>query len=321
MAKNGGVRKLWGVLTVVSMLASVVMLGAAPSASAGPKPNAKKYAVIVGVDNYPGRTHKLVGSVGDAWDLHDALIRAGWPKANINMVLENSATAANIRNAMNWLISKADDNSFSVFHYSGHIKQIKSGNKDGDPEVLDEYLWPYDSKFISDGEFGTTMRNLRGWSWVDIAGCEAAGMNDQVAAFNRFFTGSSMENEKSFESPQWRNSVYTGLMIDFGFLQRQGDLNGDKRITLQEAFEYANRNAPRLTANQKPGPQHPYRAGGESVEWSLDPQSAPAPAPAPSSSGGSQPSQPPPSQPAPQPTTTTTAPCRHNCEPGDDPSR
>lgn len=317
MSKIGGVRKILGVVAVVSLLATGAALGASPPAAAAPKPNANKWAVIVGIDNYPGKIHKLIGSVGDAWDLHDALVRAGWPKDHINMVLENSATATNIRNAWKWLIQHADDNSFSVFHYSGHVKQINSGNKDGDAEALDEYLWPYDSQFISDGEFGATMRQLRGWSWVDIAGCEAAGLNDNVAAFNRFFTGSSMENEKSFESPQWHNSVYGGLLADFGLLQRQGDLNGDKRITLMEVFEYANRNAPRLTANQKPSPQHPYRAGGDGVEWSLDPPGTTAPPPPPPSNGTGSSGGQPPQQTQPSQSPPTTQGCRHNCEPGD----
>ena len=327
MAKNGCMRRLLALFAVVMVAAPGLILTSLPAA-AGPKHGANKYAVLVGVDDYRGKVPDLRGSVGDVADIHKVLQANGWPASNVRILTNAQATLPAIRDAIQWMASKADDNSFSVFHYSGHIKQM-TGDKDRDGEAQDEFLWPVDNGYLSDGEFSARMKQLRGWSWVNIAGCEAAGMNDGLAAFNRFFTGSSHEPEKSYEAPEWKNSVYGGLMADYGLLQRQGDLNHDGRISLQESFEYANRHAPRITAKQARGPQHPYRAGGDGTDWYFDTPRPPAPPAAKAPAQQQPPPQqnPPPQQkpqnpPPPPPSSPgTTGNCPPGREPGDDCSR
>ncbi len=79
----------------------------------------------------------------------------------------------------------------------------------------------------------------------------------------RLFTGASQEIEKGYERPDWRQSVYNGLMVDQGFLQGKGDVDGNGAVSIQEAFNHAARIAPEMTANERLGPQHPYIAGGD----------------------------------------------------------
>jgi hypothetical protein len=113
---------------------------------------------------------------------------------------------------------------------------------------------------------------------INFAGCESAGFDDGVASPRRLFTGASQEVEKGYERPDWKLSVYTGLMVDHGLLQRQGDADGDGAVSIQEAFNHTAAVAPEMTATQRYGPQHPYIAGGDGPEWFLSPPPEPEPA-------------------------------------------
>ncbi len=248
-------------------LAALCALAGIGHATAGPGRTVDKWALLVGIDKHQGKTHSNVGSVGDTQTLRDVLLRNGWPANHIKVLNDSAATQAGIRAGMKWLVDNSGPDSFSVFHYSGHTKQIK-GDPDRDGEALDEFLWPSDNRHISDGEFASYMKRLRGWAWINIAACEAAGFNDGVASPHRLFTASSLENEKSYEMPQWKNSLFVGLLAEQGIqLRRAPDKNRDKAVSIQEAFEYARYHAPRVSSKQDTGPQHPYIAGGDGKPW------------------------------------------------------
>ena len=264
------------VLLLAAAALGLILVGLPRGVEAGPPHGLQKWAVIVGTDHFQGRTRPNVGAVGDAHDMHDALVRHGWPEDHILMLTEKDATADRIRDSFRWLADRSTDDSYSVFHYSGHVKLKGAG--DGDDEGTDEHLWPYDNKHIPDGEFAEAMRRVRGWLWVDIAGCEAAGLDDGISGPQRLVTASSREPEKSYEHPDWKNSVFTGLMIDQGVLDGAADANGDGRVSVTEAFNYAARRAPEITKGQKHGPQHPVIAGGDGSEWFFE---APPPPPPP----------------------------------------
>jgi hypothetical protein len=266
---------------LVALVATLVVASPLAVATAAPAPNAKKTAVVIGISEYQGATKPTPGSAGDAAIIREALLRNGWEDANIKLLVNEAATAANIRGALQWLVDQSTDDGFSVFAYSGHVKQ-KPGDEDNDGEDNDEFLWPHDNAFISDGELASSLKALRGDAWINLAGCESAGFDDGVSSPRRLFTGASQEIEKGYERPDWKLSVYNGLMVDQGFLQGQGDTDGNGVVSIQEAFNHAARIAPEMTAGQRFGPQHPYIAGGDGTEWFLSP-----PAPPPSSDGES----------------------------------
>ena len=276
---------------VVAIAMSVLPAAArtAPAEAAGPEVR----AVIVGVDHFQGRTRPNIGAVGDAMDTHEALLRNGWPESSIRVLTDAGATAASMREALRWLAENKDPDSSSVFFYSGHTKQMP-GDGDRDGEVVDEYLWPHDNQFISDGELAGYLRSIGGYAWIGIAGCEAAGFDDGVSSDKRIFTASSAEPEKSYEYPGWSNSVWGGLFVDQGILQGKADADHSGEVTLAEAAAYAARVAPEMTARQKTGAQHPYFSGGGGQERTLRAVTPPPaqkvePAPAPKLDGGVQP--------------------------------
>ena len=256
------------------ILAGALLLGllAPVVRAAPPPPQAKKFALVIGINDYKAPTVDTVGSEGDAADVKAALLENGWAESNIRMLVGNAASAAAIRNGMRWLVDTSGHDTFSVFHFSGHTKQM-----DGvpDAEGPDEYFWSAFNEFISDNEFTEQMNAVRGHLWANVSNCEAAGFDDGFSGPNKLFTASSEEDEKGYEDAGWEKSVFTGLMVSEALLKGRGDTNGDKRVSLDEAFAFAAEQAPQMTAGARPyGPQHPYRAGGGGGEWFL---SAPPP--------------------------------------------
>jgi len=235
--------------------------GSTPAASAAPAPAAaERWALIVGVDRFQGSTRPNFGAVNDAADVRQALLRAGFADDHIKVLTDSGATAGTIRAGLQWLVDRSGPNSLSVFHYSGHVKQVGST----------EYLWPHDNSFIADSELAGKLRQLRGQAWVDISGCEAAGFDEGISAPNRLFTASSRANEKSYEIKDLRQSVFTMLQVEQAMVQGRGDANGDSRVSVQEAFAYAAARAPQLTARQSQGAQHPVMAGWDGTPLFLD---------------------------------------------------
>ena len=254
------------VAAAAALLCLAAMVVRQPARSSEPPrptdPN--RWAVLVGVDHFEGRTHSNVGAVGDAHLFAKVLTERGWDPKHIVLLTDGDATQANIRAAFAWLAQHATDQSFSVFHYSGHVHQAMM---DG---ALHQQLWPHDNQFISDTEFADAMRSVPGHMWVDVAGCEAGGFDDGVSGPNRLFTASSQVNEKSYENPAWHESVFSGMAVDQAIEQRMADNNHDGVVSINEAFGFADQHAPAMTAQQSAGPQHPFTRGGDGREWTLE---------------------------------------------------
>ena len=272
---------LLAVLTGLLALVPITVAGAAPKASV------ERWAVVIGISQYQGRTVPTPGSAGDAALIRETLLRNGWADDHIKLLVNEAATADAIREAMAWLVERSSDNSFSVFAYSGHVKQ-KPGDEDGDVEDLDEFRWPHNNSFIADAEVDSTLGQLRGDAWINISGCEAAGFDEGgLSNSRRLFTGASLEHEKAYERPDWALSVFNGLMVRDALLGGTGDTDGSGAVSIQEAFDHAALHAPAMTAGQHTGPQHPYRAGGDGSQWFLSPPAPATPEPMrPAANGG-----------------------------------
>ena len=252
---------------LVPLVVAGVMAGLAP-AQAAPPPDGDRHALIIGIDRFQGATRPNTGAVGDAEDVKAALLAAGGgPRVGQHPDVPAGPAGA-IRDGLRWLAERSNDNSFSVFAYSGHVRQVGST----------EYLWPHDNAFISDTDLASSLRSVRGYLWAHISGCEAAGFDEGLSGPRRLVTAASQSWEKGYElPPELRNSVFTNLLVEKGLLRKQADFNNDGKVSIQEAFKLAADRAPALTAGESHGPQHPYMAGGDGSEWFLE-RSAGAPA-------------------------------------------
>jgi hypothetical protein len=243
-----------------------------------PGPDAAgQWAVVIGVTNYTSPTHDTFGGVGDANAFMEALRRSGWARDHVLLLTDGAASGDAMRNAMQWLVNHSTPNTFSIFHYSGHVKQKGVGN---------EYLWSANNQFIPNTEFGSYMSKVQGRAWIDVAGCEAAGFDKGISSPNRLFTAASRVTEKGYENPEWHESMWIGLSVDQGILQGAADENHDGRVSIQEAVRYGANKAPALTQGQSHGPQHPVLAGGDGDGWFLGRPAPPPPPPAAGGSGG-----------------------------------
>jgi hypothetical protein len=99
-----------------------------------------KYAVCVGINNYPGTANDLSGCVNDANDWEGLLKKRGFATTKL---LDKAATKKAISAALTNATTKAKSGDLVVFTYSGHGSW--QPDDDGDePDGRDEGWCPYD---------------------------------------------------------------------------------------------------------------------------------------------------------------------------------
>ena len=230
---------------------------APPAQTAPPE---QRFAFLAGITHYRAPTHETIGAANDVRYIAALLERDGWLPQNIRVVTDGQATGAAIRSGLAWLAGRSTPGTFTLFHYSGHVKQYGST----------ENLWPVDHDFVPDTELGALLGRGSGKLWVDIAGCEAGGFADGLPSSRVLFSGSSRSDQKSYEYPQWGESVWAGLLFDLGTGQAAADADQDGRVTAGEALRYAAYYAHALTRDQDPyGPQTPQVLGDPVRGWTL----------------------------------------------------
>lgn len=242
------------------------ILGPPPGPQHDPRPARvaapeDRYAFLVGVQDYRRPTSDTIGSRKDVEYIRSMLVASGWKPENIRLVVDGQATGRAIREGMGWLAAKGQPGTFSLFHYSGHVKQHGG---------VDDSLWPVDRDFVRDREVAALLNEVQGRLWVDIAGCEGASFLDGLPSSRVLFSGSSKATEKSYEYPPWGMSVWTGLVFDLSLRQGQADADKDGRTTMGEALRYSQYYAQAITLGQRPyGRQTPQFAGAGDLGWTL----------------------------------------------------
>lgn len=231
---------------------------AVPTSVAAP---ADRYAFLVGVTRYRKPTHDTIAGANDAVFIRSLLLASGWLPQNIKIVTNEAAVGSSVRAGMAWLVSKSRPGTFTLFHYSGHVKQA-GGH---------EFLWPYDHDLIPDTDVASSFNRGTGKMWVDIAGCEAGGFIEDLPSSRVLVSTSSEQHQKSYEFPQWGESVFAGLVWDLGLGQGQADADNNGITTVGEALRYAGYYAQAITLRQRPyGRQTPQTAGDPVRGWTLD---------------------------------------------------
>jgi len=92
-----------------------------PYAQAGSRDDGGQYAVLVGINDYPGTANDLYQCVNDVNSMRNTLINTyGWPASNIRVLTDSQATTSNIISALQWVAQQEGPNSQVLFHFSGH---------------------------------------------------------------------------------------------------------------------------------------------------------------------------------------------------------
>jgi hypothetical protein len=219
-----------------------------------------RWALLVGITHYRKPTHDTLAGAADVAFIRAYLLSAGWRSDHIKVLTDKAANGKAMRAGLAWLAARSTPGTFSLFHYSGHVKQ----------EGGHEKLWPYDRTFISDTELASVLRPTTGKLWVDIAGCEAAGFMEDLPSSRVLVSTSSKRTQKSYEHPDWHESIWVGLMWDAGMNQRQADADGNGIVTIGESLRFATYWAQVVTYYQRPhGRQTPQFAGMPVRGWTL----------------------------------------------------
>jgi hypothetical protein len=115
---------------------------AIPSAAAVPLPPNKRFALLVGISDYPGSDEDLGGGpLNDVALMKNLLVtKLEFPEENIVMLTDAQATRANIIRAFLTHLGQAGKDGVAVFYYSGHGGQVKNTGDDPEPDGLDEVL-------------------------------------------------------------------------------------------------------------------------------------------------------------------------------------
>lgn len=182
------------------------------------------WAVIIGVNDYPGSKDDLQSAVNDANDTVQALSAMGVPSDRMITLRDGQATDRTVLSAVDWLAANAGSDAVAVFFYAGHVR--KAG---GSTEEM----------VLSDGSWVTDARLARGLSkvvaaraWVGMAACYGGGFTE-VLKPGWVLTGAASANELAYENSAIDRSYMVEYMI------RQAMVLERAPETVQTAFDYA----------------------------------------------------------------------------------
>jgi hypothetical protein len=238
------------------------------------------WAVIIGVNDYPGSGHDLRSAVNDAMDVNEALARMGVPGDRRVLLRDNQANAATIRTALDWLVAHAGPDAVAVFFYAGHIRNLGGGT---------EAIVGADGGLVRDAEMAAQLLRLQARrAWIALAACYSGGFTE-VLADGRVLTAAAPAGSLAYETDAYNRSYMVEYMVRRAMIQNAAS------ASVESAFAYARSELSR---------DHPRRVPVQfdSLQGELDlrppgahqiqarPTGAPQPSTAPKPPPGSSPS-------------------------------
>lgn len=208
----------------------------------------QKYAIVIGICDYPGTASDICESDGDAKNMHDALIsKYGYAEENIYLLRDMAANYNGIADAVDAIKTKVKPNEEVVFFFSGHGTTGRVS--DGDAEKLDEGIVTHNGTSlvaIWDGQLKGWFSDLNTSRVVFIFdSCKAGGMND-VAKDGRVVVMSSAEEENSFvfTDEEFGEGLFSHFFVNEGMLLNKADSYNQSNISdtivaVEEASVYA----------------------------------------------------------------------------------
>jgi hypothetical protein len=229
--------------------------GPAATGILGATTTGAKYAIVIGICDYPGTENDICLSDGDSYNMRKTLIeKYGYESSNIKWFRDMGTTTneygipsrANIYNAiMDIKTNNATSGSEVVFFFSRHGADGIA--RDGDSESRDEGIVVHDGtniEYIWDGE-------LRDW-FTDFPtkrvvfvfdSCLAGGMND-VADAGRVVAMATGETQPAYvwSDGELGEGFFSHYFVNEGMYQGLADtydsIEGPD-VTVEEAFDYA----------------------------------------------------------------------------------
>ncbi len=206
-----------------------------------------RYAIIIGISDYAGTINDLQYCDDDAQGFRTVLLSYGWKAKQITLLIDEDATRDAVLNAIATVSASAESDDAVVFFYSGH-GSVSNYDVDGDGEKKDECIIPYECEFayfIWDGDLKEAFAECKSQRMLFyFDSCYSGGMTD-LEGPGRLICMACGENQLSLESSVWQNGQFTYFFVDRGMTATLADANKDKKVTFEEAFDYAKANCQR----------------------------------------------------------------------------
>lgn len=243
-----------------------------PFQAAGHGQPGEVFALVVGIDDYPGRRSDLRAAVADADTVEQALTAFGVPAANRVVLRNGQARLDSLVGAIHALVATAGPGTTVVFAYAGHVRKLDRNT---------EAIVAADGGLLRDDELAALLApSPASHMWLLLASCYAGGFTEALAP-GRILTAAADAQSLAYESPSLHGSYLVHHMV------REGWLEGRAGPSVQEAFAYAD-----AAINQ----QYPNRRPVEIDDAGGLLRLGAAPTPAAPSPAASSPSAPPPPQ-------------------------
>ncbi len=218
----------------------------------------ERYAIIVGISDYPGTAYDLNYADDDAIEMKEALIENyGYAETDIILLTNLQATRSAILSAVENVESKALAGDEVVFFFSGH--GMSGEADDGDSEKLDESIVAHDGANlvpIWDEELAAAFAGFKTSRIVFVFdSCLAGGMTD-LAANGRVINMASAETGTAYEYASMQNGQFTYYFVEMGMLNgladkydhdEDGIFREGSDVVVEEAFDYAKQRCFRQT--------------------------------------------------------------------------
>ncbi len=159
-----------------------------------------KYALVIGISDYPGWINDLQYCDDDARDWKRFLSREGY---QVKILLDWKATASNIEAEIDKLLANEDGNDYVVLTYAGHGASAYGSS-----------IISYDEYYMNSGWFKSKFANADSQHiYFTFDACEIGGMQTLIETGR---VGAFASNSQSaYDGDSWmRNGVFTYYQMD-----------------------------------------------------------------------------------------------------------
>ena len=197
----------------------------------------KHRALLVGINDYPDPSMNLSGCVNDSFLMSSVLQEGGIPAEDIRLVLNERATAAAIKDRLEWLLDGVQPGDNRYFFFSGHGAQLPTYGLGDRVDRMDEALVSYDfdwtpDRAVVDDWFYQFYANLPDEvNFVAIFDCCHSGGISRDGRFRA--RGLSAPDDVRHRAIRWNWDRQ--LWVDRDLVERSTDEKAPRRIKLGQA--------------------------------------------------------------------------------------
>jgi len=263
--------------TAVPVPVAVTPAGPPSTGVADDAPGQRVWALVIGIDDYPGTRSDLRAATADAGDLVTALLQYGVPADHIRPVYDGAASIDGVLAGLDWLVANAGPEDTAVLLYAGHVRDLGRGT---------EAIVTADNGWIADWFLAERLAPLAARdAWLVVAGCYGGGFDELLGA-GRILTAAAGPGELAYENDGYGRSYLAEFVLRRALVEGAAG-----QPTVQAAVEWAMRQL----AEQHPDRQiwqrdeagHVVSLDGVRRDGSAQPGAAPE-APAPPEPAGGQ---------------------------------